>query len=183
MNKKHKIETHLSHHGEDRAAFAGAVVPPIFQNSLFTYESWAAISEAFDQRTESFIYSRGNNPTVKIAQEKIAKLAGGERALLFASGMAAISAAVLHCMEKDGHVIAIKNLYGPANNLLFTYLKKKMNISVTFVEGKDLADFEKAIQANTNLIYLESPASGIFSLQDISAVSYTHLTLPTIYSV
>ena len=170
-NKKHKIETNLSHHGEDRAAFAGAVVPPIFQNSLFTYESWAAISEAFDKRTESFIYSRGNNPTVKIAQEKIAKLAGGERALLFASGMAAISAAVLHCMEKDGHVIAIKNLYGPANNLLFTYLKKKMNISVTFVEGKEVAEFEKAIQANTNLIYLESPASGIFSLQDISGVA------------
>jgi len=170
-NNKHKIETDLSHHGEDRRAFAGAVVPPIFQNSLFTYESWEAISEAFDQRTESFIYSRGNNPTVKIAQEKIAKLAGGEQALLFASGMAAISAAVLHCMEKDGHVIAIKNLYGPANNLLFTYLKKKMNLSVTFVEGKDIADFEKAIQANTNLIYLESPASGIFSLQDISGVA------------
>jgi len=170
-NIKHKIETDLSHHGEDRAAFAGAVVPPIFQNSLFTYESWEAISEAFDKRTESFIYSRGNNPTVKIAQEKIAKLAGGERALLFASGMAAISAAVLHCVEKDGHVIAIKNLYGPANNLLFTYLKKKMNLSVTFVEGKELAEFEQAIQPNTNLIYLESPSSGIFSLQDIAGVA------------
>ena len=169
--KKHKIETDLSHHGEDRAAFAGAVVPPIFQNSLFTYESWEAISEAFDKRTESFIYSRGNNPTVKIAQEKIAKLAGGERAILFASGMAAISAAVLHSVEKEGHVIAIKNLYGPANNLLFTYLKKKMNISVTFVEGKDISEFEKAIQSNTNLIYLESPSSGVFSLQDISAVA------------
>lgn len=169
--KKHKIETDLSHHGEDRGAFAGAVVPPIFQNSLFTYESWEAISEAFDKRTESFIYSRGNNPTVKIAQEKIAKLAGGERAILFASGMAAISAAVLHCVEKDGHVIAIKNLYGPANNLLFTYLKKKMDISVTFVEGKEISEFEKAIQPNTNLIYLESPSSGVFSLQDIAAVA------------
>ena len=171
MKKKHKIETDLSHHGEDRSAFAWAVVPPIFQNSLFTYESWEAISEAFDKRTKSFIYSRGNNPTVKIAQEKIAKLAGGERALLFASGMAAISAAVLNCVANDGHVIAIKNMYGPANNLLFTYLKRKMNLSVTFVEGKEVVEFENAIQPNTNLIYLESPSSGVFSLQDISAVA------------
>jgi len=89
-----KIETQLAHHGENRNAYAGAVVPPIFQNSLFTYESWEAISDAFDDRTNSFIYSRGNNPTVKVAQEKIAKLAGGEKALLFGSGMAAISAAV-----------------------------------------------------------------------------------------
>jgi len=129
------------------------------------------ISEAFDKRTESFIYSRGNNPTVKIAQEKIAKLAGGERALLFGSGMAAISAAALHCVQKDGHVIAIKNLYGPANNLLFTYLKEKMNIAVTFVSGKSITDFEEAIQSNTNLIYLESPSSGVFSLQDINSVA------------
>ena len=110
--KKKKIETDLSHFGEDRSKYAGAVVPPIFQNSLFTYDSWDAISEAFDKRTESYIYSRGNNPTVKIAQEKIAKLAGGERALLFGSGMAAISAAALHCVQMNGHVIAIKNLYG-----------------------------------------------------------------------
>ncbi len=172
MKKKDQhIETNLSHFGEDRSSYAGAVVPPIFQNSLFTYDSWDAISEAFDDRTNSFIYSRGNNPTVKIAQAKIAKLAGGENALLFASGMAAISAAVLHCVEPNGHVIAIKNLYGPANNLLFTYLKKKMKVSVTFVSGQDIAEFEAAIQAKTQLIYLESPSSGIFSLQDIGGIA------------
>ncbi len=171
MKKEQKIETALSHHGENRADYAGAVVPPIFQNSLFTYESWDAISEAFDKRAESYIYSRGNNPTVRIAQEKIAKLAGGEQAILFGSGMAAISATVLHCVQKDGHIIAIKNLYGPANNLIFSYLKEKMNISVTFVGGKEVAEFETAIQPNTDLIYLESPSSGVFSLQDIPAVA------------
>ena len=87
MNEPNQqIETELAHFGEDRAAYEGAVVPPIFQNSLFTFDSWEAISEAFDDRTHSFIYSRGNNPTVKVAQEKIARLAGGERALLFGSG-------------------------------------------------------------------------------------------------
>jgi cystathionine beta-lyase/cystathionine gamma-synthase len=138
---------------------------------LFTYENWDAISAAFDDRTNNFIYSRGNNPTVKIAQEKIALLAGGERALLFASGMAAISAAVLYCVKKDGHVVAVKNIYGPANNLIFNYLKEKMGVTVTFVSGTAIAEFEAAIQENTNLIYLESPSSGIFSLQDIPAVT------------
>lgn len=172
MKKKNQhIETDLSHFGEDRSTYAGAVVPPIFQNSLFTYESWDAISEAFDDRTNSYIYSRGNNPTVKVAQAKIAKLAGGEKSLLFASGMAAISAAVLHCVAPNGHVIAIQNLYGPANNLLFSYLKKKMNLSVTFVSGQEVSEFEQAIQSNTQLIYLESPSSGIFSLQDLKGVA------------
>lgn len=169
--KRRNIETDLSHLGEERATYAGAVVPPIFQNSLFTYESWEEISNAFDDRENSFIYSRGNNPTVKVAQEKIARLAGAEKALLFASGMAAISAAVLHCVRKDGHVIAVKNLYGPANNLLFNYLKRKLNLSVTFVGGKQLEDFERAIQSNTDLIYLESPSSGKFALQDLRGVA------------
>ena len=172
MKKKNQhIETDLSHFGEDRSAYAGAVVPPIFQNSLFTYESWDAISVAFDDRTNSYIYSRGNNPTVKVAQAKIAKLAGGEKSLLFASGMAAISAAVLHSIAPNGHVIAIQNLYGPANNLLFSYLKNKMNVSVTFVSGLEVSEFEQAIQSNTQLIYLESPSSGIFTLQDLKGVA------------
>ena len=169
--KHSKIETQLAHLGEDRTAYEGAVVPPIFQNSLFTFRDWDTISEAYNKRTDSYIYSRGNNPTVNIAQEKIAELAGGEKALLFGSGMAAIAAAVMHCLEKDGHVITINNIYGPAHNLLSNYLTRKMNCSVTFVSGKDIAEFENAIQPNTNLIYLESPSSGMFSLQDIIAVA------------
>ncbi|UII78704.1 PLP-dependent aspartate aminotransferase family protein [Flagellimonas sp. CMM7] len=152
-------------------SYEGSMVTPIFQTSNFSFESWDAISDAFDNRTKSFIYSRGNNPTVEVAQRKLANLASGEKALLFGSGMAAISAAVLHCVQKDGHIIAIKNVYGPTNNLLYTYLKDKMNVSITFVPGIELGEFEDAIQANTNLIYLESPSSGIFSLQDIRSVA------------
>ena len=169
--KEHKVETMLTHFAEDKTDYKGALVPPIFQNSLFTFESWDAISDAFDDRANSFIYSRGNNPTVDTAQKKIAQMAGGERALLFASGMAAIAAAVMHCVEKDGHMIAVKNIYGPANNLIYRYLSDKMNVSATFVSGLDISDFENAIQSNTHLIYLESPSSGIFSLQDIQAVT------------
>lgn len=170
-DKKQKMETMLAHFGENRKQHAGAVVPPLYQNSLFTFENWDAIDEAFDDRANISIYSRGKNPTVHLAAVKIAKLAGGEKAKLFGSGMAAISAALFYCLNPGDHVIAVKNIYGPANNMLNVYLRKKMNIETTFVEGSDPEDFRRAITPRTKLIYLESPSSAIFSLQDIKAVT------------
>lgn len=165
------LETLLSHYAEDRAAYEGAVVPPLFQNSLFTFENWDAIDAAFEDKANAYIYSRMQNPTVQIAEAKIAKLAGGERANLFASGMAAISAAILHVLEPGDHVVAVKNCYGPTNNLLNVYLRRQMHIETTFVPGEAVGDFEAKITDRTRLIYLESPSSAIFSLQDIQAVA------------
>jgi cystathionine beta-lyase/cystathionine gamma-synthase len=166
--KKVKKETGLNHDGFDK--YAGAVVPPIFQNSLFTFEDWDAADKAFDNRHESFIYSRGKNPTVSIVEEKLAVLAGAEKAQLFPSGMAAISAALLHFIKEGSHIIAVKNLYGPAANFISRYLATKFNISCTFVGGESVDDFKNAIQPNTSVIYLESPSTAVFSLQDIAAV-------------
>lgn len=171
MPDESRLETDLAHHGEDRRAYHGAVVPPLFQNSLFTFESWAAIDAAFDDRTQHFLYSRGQNPTVQVAERKLARLAGGEKAKLFASGMAAITAAVLHCVEAGDHVIAVQNVYGPANNLLNRYLRQKMGLSVTFVPGEELDDFRRALTDRTRLIYLESPSTAVFGLQDLAAVA------------
>ena len=170
MKKPLKIKTLLAHDGKTQHPL-GAVVPPIFQNSLFTFEDWEGIDAAFDERTNSYIYARGNNPTVEKVEEKLAALAQGEKAKLFPSGMAAISAAVLSCVDRGGHIIAIKNLYGPANNLLQSYLKPKFGIEITYVEGSALSDFEEALRENTQLIYLESPSSVVFSLQDIQRVA------------
>lgn len=169
--KDWSIETMLAHFAENRDEYQGAVVPPVYQNSLFTFENWDAIDAAFDDRVNQNIYSRANNPTVTIVEQKIAQLAGGERAKLFASGMAAITAAILHCVNAGDHIIGIHNTYGPANNLMRHYLKKKMQVETTFVKGDVVADFEQAIRPNTRLIYLESPSSAVFSLQDIRAVA------------
>lgn len=163
-----KPETRLIHDALKHAH--GAVVPPISQNSLFTFDSWDEIDQAFDNRVESFIYTRGRNPTVQLVEEKLAVLAGGDKAQLFASGMGAISAGILSCIKSGDHVIAIKNIYGPANNFLTSFLKPKFNLEVTFVDGSELSDFETVLQDNTSLIYLESPSSAVFSLQDIEGV-------------
>ena len=90
MKSKSQIETLLMHLGEDRKLYSGAVVPPIFQNSLFTFKDWTEIDNAFDDRTRAFIYSRGKNPTAEVVQKKLASISGGELAQLFPSGMAAI---------------------------------------------------------------------------------------------
>lgn len=169
--KNWSIETLLAHFAENREDYQGAVVPPIYQNSLFTFEDWEAIDAAFDDRTNQNIYSRGNNPTVTVAEQKIAAMAGGERAKLFASGMAAITAAVMHCVDAGDHIIGIHNIYGPANNLMRNYLRKKMGVETTFVAGGKVEDFAQAIRPNTRLIYLESPSSAVFGLQDIAAVA------------
>ena len=168
--KKKNIETFLAHDGK-KAHSHGAVVPPIYQNSLFTMKDWDDIDTAFDDRTNSYIYSRGNNPSTEIVEEKLATICCGESAKLFASGMGAVSAVMLSCIQKDSHVITIKNIYGPANNLLETYFKPKFGIEITYISGTDITEFEDAIKPTTSLIYLESPSSVVFSLQDLKAVA------------
>lgn len=171
MKNDAHFDTLLAHFGEDSQNYHGAVVPPIYQNSLFTFESAEAIDAAFSNMNDSCIYTRGNNPTVMMAEEKIAALEGGERAKLFASGMAAITAGILSTVQSGDHIVCVKSVYGPTNNFISKYLGPKFGITSTFVDGGDLMDFHQAVNANTRLIYLESPSSGVFSMQDLDAIS------------
>jgi cystathionine beta-lyase/cystathionine gamma-synthase len=175
MKRPKSIDTLMAHHGENRANLEGAVVPPVFQNSLFTFKDWDDIDAAFTDRTQRPIYTRQINPTARIAEQKIAALATESRtdidAKLTASGMAAISAALFHVLSPGDHVVAVKNVYGPTNNLLNRYLRQKMGINTTFVDGSQLSDFERTITDQTKLIMLESPSSAVFTLQDIREVT------------
>jgi cystathionine beta-lyase/cystathionine gamma-synthase len=169
--EKYKTNTMLCHLGEDRIGSKGAVVPPIYQNSLFTFKDWDAIDKAFDDPVNNCIYTRGKNPSVAMVEEKLAKISNGEKAKLFSSGMGAITSAILHYVKTGDHIITINNIYGPANNFINVYLKEKFNIEVTYVSGKNVEDFEAAIKPNTKLIYLESPSTAVYILQDIKAVA------------
>jgi cystathionine beta-lyase/cystathionine gamma-synthase len=163
------IDTFLCH--DEKRNYEGAVVPPIFQNSLFTFPDWEAIDNSFDARQEHFIYSRGKNPTVDFAEKKLAEIAHADRAILFTSGMAAISAAMLYCVKSNSHIITIKNVYGPTSNFMAHYLKEKLNVETSFISGENVDEFRESIRENTSLIYLESPSSAVFSLQDLEAVA------------
>lgn len=160
--KKENICTHL---GDDYEKFMGAIVPPIFQNSLFVQGM-----DGGEYGENSYIYTRVSNPTTDVAERKIAALEGGEAAKCFASGMAAITSAVMSAIDKDCHIITIANVYGPTRTFFSSYLKK-FGVEVTFVKGETVEDFKEAIRPNTKLIFLESPSSFVFRMQDLAGVS------------
>ena len=162
--------TDILHHMGETDLPVHAVAPPIFQNSIFCFDSFEDFHEALQHESEHFIYSRGNNPTVKLCEEKIAALEHTERAKLVASGAAAISTAVMAFMKQGDHAVCIRSAYSWARNLFNNYLKR-FGIDVTFVEGNSIEDFEQAIHPNTKLIYLESPATFTFTLQPLRQVA------------
>ncbi|MBN2795102.1 MAG: PLP-dependent transferase [Clostridia bacterium] len=166
-----KPSTIIAHYGEDRKDYHGAVVPPIFQNSLFTFANADQIDDAFSNMSEAYIYTRGNNPTVKMLEEKVAALEKGEACKFFSSGMSAISSAILHFVKTGDHVICIDSVYGPTSNFLTEYLGKKFNVAVDFVKGNALEEIKRKTKDNTVLIYLESPSSGIYACQDLELIA------------
>lgn len=166
-----KQSTIIAHLGEDRSKHHGAVVAPIYQNSLFTFENADAIDKAFDEFETSYIYTRGNNPSVTLLEEKVAALEHGQACKFFASGMSAISASILTFIEACDHIICVDSVYGPTSNFISEYLGKKFKIEVDYVKGDNLQEIIEATKVNTKLIYLESPSSGIYACQDLKEIA------------
>ncbi len=152
------------------AQYDGAVVKPIFQNSLFTFKDYETYQEKSQDELNNFIYTRGKNPTVYELEKKIADLERGDIAKCFASGMAAISASIMACVKAGDHIIYFDQVYGPTQQLITSYLPK-FNVEYTVVNGNDIEELKKAIKPNTSLIYLESPSSIFFEVYDISKIA------------
>lgn len=155
--------------GEERENYLHAVSPPVFQTSNFCFKDVASLRQAFASERDATVYTRGNNPTVEILRKKIAALAGAQDALIFSSGVAAISAAVVANVNAGDHIVSVQKPYGWSHRL-FNQLLSRFGVSTTMVDGTDPENFEKAIQPNTKLIFLESPNTFTFELQDIEAV-------------
>jgi cystathionine beta-lyase/cystathionine gamma-synthase len=160
----------LNELGEDRSAYYNAVVPPIMQSSNFACKTVADMRYRLQHETEVNFYTRGNNPTVSLLEQKIAALEGTEHALAFGSGIAAISAAVLSQVKAGDHVVCVKKPYTWTNKLM-RYFLPRFGVEVTMVDGTVADNFAQATKENTVLYYLESPNSFTFELQDIEAVT------------
>lgn len=162
--------TEILHHlGEDDFPF-GAVSPPIFQTSIFSFPTFEKFQEALGDEYHHYLYTRGNNPTVELFETKIAALEHGERAKLVSSGAAAISSSVLAFVKCGDHVVMVKDAYSWAKTLVEKYLPR-FGVEHTFIGGTDLAELEAAIRPNTKVIYLESPSTFRFELQDLGAIT------------
>jgi cystathionine beta-lyase/cystathionine gamma-synthase len=166
----HDLSYIINHLGEDRATYAHAVVPPIWQSGIFAFPTVARMRESFADEYGNHVYTRGNNPTVEILRRKIAALEGAEDALVFGSGAGAVAAAVLASVKHGDHVVAVAKPYSWTKTLLRQFLPR-FGVETTFVDARDTATVEAALRPTTRLIMLESPNSLTFEQQDLSAIA------------
>jgi cystathionine beta-lyase/cystathionine gamma-synthase len=155
---------------EDRELYFNAVAPPIIQTSNFAFKSIADLRTAFEDEMSGYLYSRGLNPTVDILRKKLVALDGAEDGLVFANGAAAIFAAVLAHVKGGDHIISVRNPYTWVQRM-FDVILPRFGITTTYVDGRDAINFEAALKPYTTFIYLESPNSWAFELQDIEAIA------------
>jgi cystathionine beta-lyase/cystathionine gamma-synthase len=160
----------LNHLGEDREQYYNAVSPPIIQSSNFVFPDLAAFREAFSDELEHHVYSRGNNPTVQILRRKLAALERTDDALVFSSGAAAIAAAVIGNVAAGDHIICQMKPYSWTFALLSKFLSR-FGVSHTFVDGTRMEHIEAARRPETKVLFLESPNTLTFEIQDLRACS------------
>ena len=160
----------LNEYAEDRENYFRAIAPPIIQTSNFAFEKVEDLRKSFEDEYSTWLYSRGLNPTVEILRKKLASLDNAEDCLVFNSGAAAIFAAVLANVKSGDHIVSVKGVYTWARKM-FEEILPRFNVAHTYIDGTDIKHFETAIQPNTAVIYLESPNSWTFELQDMKAVA------------
>lgn len=160
----------LNELAEDRQAYFNAISPPIIQTSNFAFDKVEDLRQAFKEEMSGYLYSRGLNPTVDILRKKLAALDGAEDSLVFNNGAAAIFAAVFANVKSGDHIVSVHRPYTWAAHL-FDKILPRFGVSTTYVDGTQIEAFERAILPTTTLIYLESPNSWFFDLQDLAAVA------------
>lgn len=160
----------LNEFAEEREDYFRAIAPPIVQTSNFAFKTVDQMRKAFEDEYSTWLYSRGLNPTVEILRKKLAALDKAEDCLVFNSGAAAIFASVLANVKSGDHIVSVKNPYTWAKKM-FEEILPRFQVSHTYIDGTDLENFKNGIQANTTVIYLESPNSWTYELQDLEGVA------------
>jgi len=160
----------LNELGEDRDTYFRAVAPPIVQTSNFAFKTVDELRRSFEDEYSTWLYSRGLNPTVEMLRKKLAALDGAEDCLVFNSGSAAIFACILANVKSGDHVVCVHHPYTWAQRMLEVILPR-FGVTHEYIDGTDIAHFERALKPNTTLFYLESPLSLTYELQDLRAVS------------
>lgn len=142
---------------------------PVVQTSLFSFDSLSDLAEAYADPRSHRLYSRGQNPTVEVLEEKLARLERGEACKAFASGMAAVSAVFLGLLEAGDHVVFLNDTYGPT--LQLARHLERFGIRHTLVRELDTASLEAALTPDTRLVWVESPGTMLFRVVDLAAVA------------
>ena len=167
--KRLSPSTQLVHGGTERSQH-GETSEALFLNSGYVYETSASAEARFKGDEPGYIYSRFSNPTVEMFQQRMALLEGAEDARGLATGMAAVTTAVMAQVKAGDHVVGARALFGGCRFVLEDFLPR-YGVASTLVDGRDLANFEKAMRPNTKLIFIETPTNPTLELIDIAAVA------------
>ena len=158
---------HVGETSKDTAEKSGTpLLPPIYQNSTFRFTTAAECAEAFRDEESGYVYTRWGNPTQEILEKKLAVLEDGDAALATASGMGAVSVALLTALAEGGHVVAMENLYSATFQILNEDLRR-FGVETTFVDATDPTQIERAVRTDTKVLYLESPTNPLLKLVDL----------------
>ncbi len=169
MTKTLRLRTQLVHGGTMRSQF-GETSEALFLTSGYVYETMEAAVKRFTNEDPGFIYSRFANPTVRMFEERMALLEGAEDARATATGMAAVTSALLCCLRAGDHVLASRAMFGSCR-FVIEELLPRYGIASTLVDGRDLEAWKAAIQPNTKIVFLESPSNPALEIIDLRKVA------------
>tara|TARA_R110002051_G_scaffold309500_1_gene382149 strand:+ start:564 stop:1838 length:1275 start_codon:yes stop_codon:yes gene_type:complete len=165
-----KISTNALHAGHDTTQTAGTRAVPIYQTSSYVFRDTDHAAKLFSLGELGFIYTRLNNPTNQILQDRLVAVEGGVGAVVFASGTAAIATGLLTLLKAGDHIVASSSLYGGTFNLLNVTLPR-LGITTTFVDASTPSNFGKAVQENTKAFFVESLGNPKLDVLDLKAIS------------
>ena len=162
-------DTLLNQGGTLRSQF-GETSEAIFLNSGYVYENAEDAEARFSGGAEGYVYSRFGNPTVTMFETRMALLEGAGVARATATGMAAVTSALLCCLKAGDHVVASRAMFG-ASRYVIEDLLPRFGIPATLIDGRDLAQWRGAVRGNTRVLFCESPANPLLELVDLAGVA------------
>lgn len=170
MDKYKKFDTKAIHAGEEKDNPENALNSPIFMTSTFTFDNLDHAQRTFSFETDDYVYTRGNNPTLRKFEKKMAALEEGTDGVAFASGMAAITSTLLSVAKPGEEIIAHRVLYGSTYNVINKILPEN-GIKTKLLDLTEISQLEDAINETTSAIYLETPANPNLDIIDIEQIS------------
>lgn len=171
-----KKETLAVHGGQTPDPTTGAIAVPIYRTTAYQFNDAEHARKLFALEESGNIYSRIMNPTVDIFEKRVALLEGGTAAVALSSGMAAISFSILNIARAGDHIVAAASLYGGTYNL-FANTLPRYGITATFVDERQVENFEGAIQENTKAIFAETignPSLSVLDIEKLAEIAHKH---------
>ncbi|MEQ8266328.1 MAG: O-succinylhomoserine sulfhydrylase [Parvibaculum sp.] len=167
--RKLRPRTEAVHGGTNRTPF-GETSEAMFLTSGYVYETMEAAERRFKNEEPGFVYSRFSNPTVRSFEERMIELEGAEDARATATGMAAVTSAMLCYLKAGDHVLSSRALFGSCRYIVEDLLPR-FGVTSTLVDGRDLDAWKKAVRPNTKVFFLETPSNPTLEIIDIKAVA------------